>query len=219
MYNISKASTIFFWSTIWLNLLMLYYIGEFEFERLTPYVFQDGGNMVEGFFHIYLAYLGYELCMLLFPYADQKTKLMKAALYGHLIRTVSYVVMSFVSFGVIGHELLKQMLFPLLDLLAYIKLPFIERIENLFYGFFLFTTIITLVMYFWAAGESTRRVFPRVKIKVHYFCITLVAFIISFIPKVLDTIRDWIMILGYIQMGFAYVMPLLLIIPAAGAAA
>lgn len=212
LYNISKASTVFFWSTIWLNLLMLYYVGEFKLERLTPYVFQDGGNMVEGFFQIYLAYLGYELCMLLFPYADKKTKLMKAALYGHLIRTASYVIMSFVSFGVIGHELLKQMLFPLLDLLAYIKLPFIERIENLFYGFFLFTTVITLVMYFWAAGESTRRVFPRVKINVHYFCITLVAFMLSFIPKVLDTIRDWIMILGYIQMGFAYVMPLLLII-------
>jgi len=212
LYNISKASTVFFWSTIWLNLLMLYYFGEFELERLTPYIFQDGGNMVEGFFQIYLAFLGYELCMLLFPFADKKTKLMKAALYGHFIRTASYVIMSLVSFGVIGHELLKQMLFPLLDLLAYIKLPFIERIENLFYGFFLFTTIITLVMYFWAAGESTRRVFPRIKINVHYFFITLIAFIVSFIPKVLDTIRDWIMILGYIQIGFAYAMPLLLII-------
>ena len=69
--------------------------------------------------------------------------------------------------------MLKVMLFPLLDLLAYIKLPFMERIENLFYGFFLFTTIITLVLYFWATGESTQRVFPKIKINVHYFFIIL----------------------------------------------
>ena len=58
--------------------------------------------MTEGFFHIYLAYMGYELCLLFFPYTDKKTKLFRAVIYGHLIRTVSYVLLGFVSFGVIG---------------------------------------------------------------------------------------------------------------------
>ncbi|GIP00532.1 germination protein GerHB [Paenibacillus lautus] len=212
LYNISKASTVFFWCTIWMNLLMLYYLGEFRFERLTPYLFKDSYNMTQGLFHIYLAFMGYELCLLLFPYTDKKTKLFRAVIYGHLVRTISYVILGFVSFGVIGSDMLKVMLFPLLDLLAYIKLPFIERIENLFYGFFLFTTLITLVLYFWAAGESTQRVFPKIKLNVHYFFIILAALLISYIPTVLNRIREWILFLGYIQIGFAYIMPLILII-------
>ncbi|MGG3308213.1 GerAB/ArcD/ProY family transporter [Paenibacillus lautus] len=212
LYNISKASTVFFWCTIWMNLLLLYYLGEFRFERLTPYLFKDSYNMTQGFFHIYLAFMGYELCLLLFPFTDKKTKLFRAVIYGHLVRTISYVILGFVSFGVIGSDMLKVMLFPLLDLLAYIKLPFIERVENLFYGFFLFTTLITLVLYFWAAGESTQRVFPKIKLNVHYFFIILVALLISYIPTVLNRIREWILFLGYIQIGFAYIMPLVLII-------
>lgn len=212
LYNISKASTVFFWCTIWMSLLLLYYAGEFRIERLTPYIFQDSSNMLEGFSQIYLAYMGYELCLLLFPYTDKKTKLFRAVIYGNLVRTVSYTILGFVSFGVVGKDMLKVMLFPLLDLLAYIKLPFIERIENLFYGFFLFTTLITLVLYFWAAGESTQRVFPKIKVNVQYFFIILVALLISYIPTVLNRIREWLLFLGYIQIGFAYIMPFILIV-------
>lgn len=212
LYNISKASTIFFWITIWMSFLLLYFVGEFRFERLTPFLFKDSYNMTEGFFQIYLAYMGYELCLLLFPYTDKKTRLFKAVLHGHLIRSVSYVILGFVSFGVVGCDMLKVMMFPSLDLLAYIKLPFMERIENLFYGFFLFTTLITLVLYYWAAGESTRRIFPKIKLNVQYFVIILVALLISYIPTVLDTIRRWILILGFIQIGFSYIMPLILIL-------
>lgn len=105
LYNISKASTVFFWCTIWMSLLLLYYAGEFRIERLTPYIFKDSSNMLEGFFQIYLAYLGYELCLLLFPYTDKKTKLFRAVIYGNLIRTVSYTILGFVSFGVVGRTI------------------------------------------------------------------------------------------------------------------
>lgn len=212
LYNISKASTVFFWCTIWLSFLLLYFIGDFRIERLTPYLFKESSNMVEGFFQIYMAYLGYELCLLLFPYTDKKTRLFKAVLYGHLLRSVFYVFLGLVSFAVVGVDMLKVMMFPSLDLLAYIKLPFIERIENLFYGFFLFTTLITLVLYFWAAGENTQRIFPKIKMNVQYFFIVLTALLISYIPTVLDTIRKWMMILSFIQIGFAYIVPLILIL-------
>lgn len=202
LYNISKASTIFFWITIWMSLLLLYFIGDFRTDRLTPYVFQNSHNITEGFLHIYLAYTGYELCLLLFPYTDKKTRLFRAVMQGHLIRSVSYIIIGLITFGVVGYDMLKVMMFPTLDLLAYIKFPFVERIENLFYGFFLFTTLLTLVLYFWAAGESTQRIFPKVKINVQYFFIVLVALSVSYIPTVLGSIEKWMLFLGCIQIGF-----------------
>ena len=69
-----------------------------QIRAINALSFQDNSNMTEGFFHIYLAYMGYELCLLFFPYTDKKTKLFRAVIYGHLIRTVSYVLLGFVSF-------------------------------------------------------------------------------------------------------------------------
>ncbi|MUG67637.1 spore gernimation protein [Paenibacillus sp. 7541] len=212
VYNISKASTVFFFSTIWMNLLVFKALDDIKLERLTTFLFKEGGDMFTGFLNIYIAYIGYELSLLLFPYVNKKTKLMKAVMYGHLIRTFFYLMLGIVSYGIAGHNLLKKMLFPLLDLLAYIKLPFIERVENLFYGFFLFTTLITLVMYYWAAGESTLRIFPKLKSSVHYFVIILCSLIVSTVPVALDQVLRVLYLLGCAQIVIAFLFPVILIL-------
>lgn len=213
IYNISKASTLFFFCIIWMNILFFKTLDDIEMVRLTPYLFQDGGDpWWKGFFHIYLGFIGYELSLLLFPYVSKNTKLVKAVLSGHLLRTFFYLTLGFISYAIVGHGALKEMKFPLLDLLGYIRLPFVERVENLFYGFFLFTTLVTLVMYYWAAGESMLRIFPALKSSVHYFVIILATLLVSSVPIVLDDIVQWLFVLGCIQIGFAFVMPILLIL-------
>lgn len=159
IYNISKASTIFFWFSSWMLLLLLYFSGNFQLSRLTPFVFKETVLSINGFFTIYLAFLGFELCLLLFPYTNKKTNLMRAAQIGNLMVTFSYLYISFVAFGFYGHEHLKTLQFPLLNIMGYIQFPFIQGTENLLYAFIMFSIIITSVMYWWSAKEVIQRVF------------------------------------------------------------
>ncbi|MBW7475608.1 spore germination protein [Paenibacillus oenotherae] len=210
IYNIAKASTVFFWLLIWMVLLLFFYYADFQWARLTPFIFRGSSATVEGAFSIYSSFAGYTLCLLLFPYANKKTKLIKAALIGHLITTINYIYYCFIAFGFYYYEQLKTLQFPILNLLAYIQLPFIQATENLLYGFIMFTIIVTTVMYCWSAKEVSRRIFP-INERLLSAIIIVAAYLFSFIPDISSEVEQWLAYLGYIEFGISFGLPLVLI--------
>ncbi|MBO9598079.1 MAG: GerAB/ArcD/ProY family transporter, partial [Cohnella sp.] len=96
IYNIGKAATVFFWLIIWMLLLLFFFFGDFEWSRMTTFLFQGGEGWQHGLIAIATAFLGYELSMLLFPYADPKTKLIRATLMGNGLLTFSYLTLCIV---------------------------------------------------------------------------------------------------------------------------
>lgn len=211
IYNIGKAASAFYWLIIWMLLLLLFFIGDFEWSRMTTFVFQGGESLKQGFIAMMTAFLGYELCMLLFPYANRKTKVTRAALMGNGLLTFSYLALSIISFGFFSFQQLKVMLFPLLDLMAYIVFPFVERLENFFYGIFLFSIIVTATMYLWSATEAGKRLFPRMKSKFLSFAFVGLQFGVSFIPDTLDEVKNWLDMIGKIEIGIAFGLPLFIL--------
>lgn len=211
IYNISKAATVFFWLSVWMNLLLFYFFWDFKWSRLTPFLFQEGHLEFKGLVGIYAAFIGYELTLLLFEYSDSKTKLIRSAILGNTILTVSYLCVGLVTFGFFSFEQLQQILLPLLDLMAYIKLPFVERVENLLYGVFLFAMIATLVMYMWSASEASERVFRQSTPKVRGFILLSFSILFSFLPETLTTVKAWLNIFAMIETGVAWGLPVLLL--------
>ncbi|RJE90469.1 spore gernimation protein [Paenibacillus sp. 1011MAR3C5] len=211
IYTISKASTSFFFIIIWMMLLLIFFLEDFEWARLTPFFFQGETDMVMGSLNIYTAFLGFELALLLFPYAEKKGKFMRAVYAGNLITSVTYLLFSFVCFGFYSFGQLTKLKYPMLDLLSYIRLPFVERIENLLFGFFLFTALLTIVMYTWAALEVARRMVPKAKAKWLAVIIFALAYAVSWIPDVIGEVEQWLQYLGYVETAVSFVLPLLLI--------
>ncbi|MFD1909171.1 GerAB/ArcD/ProY family transporter [Paenibacillus rhizoplanae] len=125
---------------------------------------------------------------------------------------MAYISFTLICFGFFSLGQLKKLLYPLLDLLAFIQFPFVERLENLLYGFFLFLILITVVMYWWAAAESVKRVLPRVNISILCSILVGISFVVSYIPNTLDQVNTWIMYLSYAVTGIAFGLPLLLVV-------
>jgi spore germination protein (amino acid permease) len=212
IYNIGKASTIFFGMVIWLSFLLIYFFADFEWVRITPFIFKNGHDSLVGFLQIYSAFLGYELSLLLLPYVNKRTRFPRSVQTGLMITFVNYIAVSFVSFGFFGYAMLTETYLPVIDLLAYIELPFVERLENLFYSFLLFSTIITSVMFLWSANECLHRVMPRLPFKWSAAFLITAAFIIAFIPDVMSEVQSWLRYLSYIEIVIAFGLPLLLIV-------
>lgn len=211
VYNISKAATVFFWLLIWMISIIFFYYGEFEWARLTPFLFQGGQPSFRGFVSIYMSYLGYELCLLLIPYCDRKTKFTRSVLAGNALLTFNYMYFCFIAFGFYGYEPLKHLEFPLLNMLAYVQLPFIQAMENLLYGVFLFPIIITTVMYCWAAKETFKRIVPA-NDKLLSLLIVGLAYSVSYIPDVLSEVQRWLEYLSYIELTLSFCLPTGLIV-------
>jgi hypothetical protein len=136
---------------------------------------------------------------------------MKAVYIGNLMTAVSYLAICFVSFGFYSFGQLTKLKYPLLDLLSYIRFPFIERIENLLFGFLLFTALITIVLYVWSAVETLQRIIPKAKPNRLAAFILVAAFMVAWIPDVLGEVEQWLKYLGYAESGVAFGLPLLLI--------
>ncbi|MCA0755534.1 spore germination protein [Paenibacillus sp. N4] len=212
IYNISKASTSFFWMIQWMLLLLIFFVKDFSWVRMTPFFFKGGTDVLKGGMSVFTAFLGYELSILLFPYSDSNKKVMRAVFAGHLFTTFNYIVLSFICFGFFSFEQLKKLMYPVIDLLSYIQLPFIERVENLLFAFFLFSTVATVVMYLWAAQESMRQMMPGVPQKLLAFIIVTASFIVSWVPDTLVEVGKWLEYLGNASSGIAFALPMLLIL-------
>jgi Mn2+/Fe2+ NRAMP family transporter len=104
------------------------------------------------------------------------------------------------------------MLHPTLDLLAYIRFPFIEHIENLLFGFVLFSTIITTCIYIWGSKETLLRIIPNASEKWLTLVIVAVVFAVSWIPPTLTDVEKWLNRLIFAQVGLSFALPLFLIL-------
>ncbi|GAF07812.1 GerAB/ArcD/ProY family transporter [Paenibacillus pini] len=99
IYNIGKAATIFFCLLIWMIWLLFVFSGDFEFVRLTPFLFKGGEHMLVGSVHMYSAFVGYELSLFLIPYVDRRKKWMKSVYIANAMTVTIYVTYVLLSFG------------------------------------------------------------------------------------------------------------------------
>jgi len=212
IYNITKAATMFFALVIWTIMLLLFFINNFQFLNFTSFYFREGTGEFSGFVDILSAFLGYELVLLLFPFAEKGKKLMKAVHYGNLLTTSTYLLVSFVCYGFYSFEQLKRMKYPVIELLAYIELPFVERIEQLIFSLYLFTALIGHVLYMWAATKTAKQALPNANMKWTTIIIFIIAYAISWIPDVLMKVEIWLTYLGQLDLTIALGLPLLLIL-------
>lgn len=213
IYSISKALTSFYWVTAWMYFILFFYAKDFEWARLTPFIFTGETHFLEGGISVFTSFIGYEICLLLFPYVKKNDKkFMRAVQWGNVLTTVTYMLICFICFGFYSFEQLKKMVYPMLDLLSYIKLPFIERIDNLLFAFFLFTSVATISVYLWASKEAVKQILPKGNEKWILFIIITLVYFLSWIPDSLLEIGEWLKYTGYAEVSIAYGLPCLLLL-------
>lgn len=213
IYNIAKAATSFFWILIWTVLLLLYFIKDFEWVNMTPFFFHEHSpNVLVGGLTVYSAFLGYELAILLFPYVEKGKRFIKSVYLANVMVTLSYLAVCVVCFGLYSFNQLKRLSYPVIDLLAQINFPFVERIETFIFSMFLFTNLISITFYIWAAKETVKRVVPKIKGNWITAVLISIAYAVSWIPDVLSKVEEWLKYLGIMEIIIAFGLPLLLIV-------
>ncbi|MCP3741009.1 spore germination protein [Rossellomorea sp. BNER] len=208
IYHIGKATVIFFYITIGTVLLLAFHLKEFSFVRMTPFIFKEGKDFLTGTLDLFIAFLGYEVFILMIPYVEASKKWVKYVIFGNLFTTLVYGSVCFISFGFFSFKQLSTDLFPVLTLLEYTKFPFVERIENLIFTLFAMKVLITVVMYYWSSVTCMNRIFPSFKIGVLIFAILVLTFFIGLPASVMSEVDLWLKYLGYIEIGLAFGLPL-----------
>ncbi|MFC3798478.1 GerAB/ArcD/ProY family transporter [Cohnella sp. GCM10012308] len=211
-YNIVKASTVFFLLSIWLVLLAPYFFKDWSLHRFTSFFFEgtEHGHSLTGVLNVFTVFVGYELCVFLFPYSNTKTKLFKGVFLGHLIVSCNYLLAIFISFGFFSFEEVKILEFPIIHTLEFIEMPFINRVENLVFPFFLFSNIISSVMFAFASLSTVRRMLPKMSQKQLALPLTFAFFLFGFLLSAFREAAIWVQVGYFSETAVAFALPVLL---------
>lgn len=161
---------------------------------------------------VFGAYAGYELSLFLFPYAEKSKKWLRYVHVGNAITVSIYLIVSILSYGYFNSDELTHIAFPLLDMYAYLRFPFVERVQNFLFSVFLFSILQTAGMYYWSSQEVLSQVFRRINWKVLILVTMVMTILISLIPKTLIEVEGWFRYFTMAQLAFSAGFPLLLII-------
>lgn len=209
IYNMSKANTIIVFILFMIIPTGFMMFKEFDLMRLTPYLFKEGKDWLEGFVNVYAAFMGYELSLLLFPYAEKNNKWLKYVHLGNTITMLVYLVLTFVCYGFFNYLELNHLSFPLLDMFGYLQFSFVERIQNFIFSVFLLSMIVTSGMYFWSSQQMYSHVFTKLPWKLMLVLLMLASIGVSYIPKSLIVVEKWFQVLSLFEIGAAIGVPIL----------
>lgn len=213
IYSICKANTVFFFLSFWMVGLAFYFVNDWRLVRFTAFFFQgaDGNRTLHDWAEVYSVFVGYELCLFLFPFVDKQSKLFRGVFAGHVLITFVLLLVVWICSGFFSFDQIKTLQYPVINELEFIELPFINRVENLVYTFFLFSNLITTVMYCFAALTAVRHVFPKARAKLLEMTIAFAVFAIGYVPQIIRQSELLLRTSFFIEIVLAFGIPVLLL--------
>ncbi|WP_078429396.1 GerAB/ArcD/ProY family transporter [Alkalihalobacterium alkalinitrilicum] len=203
---------LFFLSSTWMILLIFLVIPELELIQFTTFIFQSQGDFLRGSIEIYSAFLGFEMIIFFLHHVQKSSKTMKYIYLGQLFSTFVYLIVTIFNYGFTSFEQLKYQSYPFIDFFRYIQLPFIERLDGLYFMFFLMKIIVTATVYLYVSIEILKRSFQLSR----PFYIPILLCVIGFICIYpLNTKYDIDVLLSkmvYVQTVISIILPAILIL-------
>ncbi|MCY9668947.1 GerAB/ArcD/ProY family transporter [Paenibacillus alginolyticus] len=119
-----------------------------------------------------------------------------------------------VAFGFFSLHQLQHLKYPVLNLLSYVELPFVQRIDDLVFNITLFRVLITSVLYSWAAIVTIKWLLPTSNKQWIPYVILAIFPLASFfvIPSALEKTEHWLSLFGFAEVGVAFLLPIFLLV-------
>ncbi|WP_280770166.1 GerAB/ArcD/ProY family transporter [Salipaludibacillus daqingensis] len=207
-----KGTTVFFFLTIWTLFSSFVVLKDFQFDQLTPFIFAGDTNFINGSFEVLKAFLGFELFIIFSSYIQKDINITKAITLGHLFTTVVYTFVTFIAFGFFSFQQLLDIEYPVIQMLDYVKVPFLERIDNLIFSFFLMKVVVTVTAYYWAAKEVLQQIFININESLLIFIIVTGNFLLGFMMETAREIETVVNIFSKLAFGISIVLPIFLLL-------
>jgi spore germination protein len=121
--------------------LMFFPIKDWQLYNILPIGDSGFTGITSSVLSALFAYVGYELLLMLYPYVQDKKKVLRTSLLAYLYVGVLYILFMASLILLYGPNEIIFFLYPVLNYLKAIDIPFIERVDT----FVLFLTLFSAV--------------------------------------------------------------------------
>lgn len=171
---------------------------------------------VKKIFHGSLAttysFLGAEILLLIFPYIKEKKKILRSSLIGLGIITLTYLYVVIITLGYFGSETVQYILWPTINLLKAIKIPFFGRLEFFLISLWIAIAFTSLASFYYIASYSCTQFFALQNKMYSSFLLIPIIYALFFIPENIIEVYDYTRIISQISTVLLFIIPPLLLL-------
>lgn len=183
-----RFSSVWIISLFILAIIFMLALSHFRINFIKPIGHSGIKIISKGLLPSFSSFLGMELITIFYPYVTDKDKAGKYVLIGNLVSGMFYTLVVLFTTGILGENLVKHIVFPLLSIPKMIKVPYVERTDLYFFVIWFPLMISSSRAYFISMIYSIRKVFKLKVNKVYYTLFALIIILLSRLPADFDVI-------------------------------
>ncbi|QRG66871.1 GerAB/ArcD/ProY family transporter [Brevibacillus choshinensis] len=158
---VARFCLISFFFTGW----MIYYL-QWGFQKggimhIFPLFNTNFPDVLNALNNSFASMLGFELLLFYYPYIQQKEKALRHALWGVWLIIFFYTLVLLTSVAYFSVWEMEHLIYPILNLFKAVELSFMERLENVGIGVWVFLILSTSAAYIWAARKGMEEMTGR----------------------------------------------------------
>jgi len=138
-------------------LIFLYVIPYSDYTDLLPILNHSIIDILKGTTHLAMAFSGYEMILLFYPFLQDPKKSQKWAYFGLTYTGIIYLFIVIISFGYYSEEQLQHLIWPILSIWKIVRVSFLWRFE--YYGIAMWSLVIlpNICLLIWCSGRILKK--------------------------------------------------------------
>lgn len=208
--GIARFAELAYFALPWIPVFLLFTLSDLNWLHLLPVIKEGWMPIIKTVKSTVLSFLGFELAFLLYPYLIKKEKAVKGILIANTMSMLVFFVVTIISYLRFSPLEVETYVWPTLNLLKLIRLPFLERFEIIFLSFYLFILFKTIIPYAYLAIEGTSSLFGG---KYNQLCLRVIVlgwivasfFFIPTYDEIIQMGKFWGQVGLYLVFGFPVV--------------
>ncbi|MBO8137607.1 MAG: endospore germination permease [Desulfotomaculum sp.] len=210
---VGRYSEFIFFFTFWMPVLLSIPVREGKFVYLLPLLKEGIQPVLMTAKSTILSFLGFELAMIWYPFLRNKKAAAKGIIIANTISLVVFLHVTLVCFVYFSPDEITNYIWPTLNIVKPIQIPFLERFEIMFLSFYLFVISTTVIPYLFTSVYGTSLVFGlkghQNPLRIFLVVLIILTYFLSVEYKQVEALSQWWGNIGFV---YAYIFPVLLLI-------
>ncbi|MFO7819104.1 MAG: endospore germination permease [Halanaerobacter sp.] len=164
-------------------------------------------NIFQGSLTTAYSFLGAEILLLIFPYIKEKKKILKSSLLGLGVITLTYLYIVIITLGYFGSETIQYILWPTINLLKAIKIPFFGRLEFFLISLWIAIAFTSIASFYYIASYSCTQFFALQNKMYSSFLLVPLIYYLFFIPENIIEVYEYTTIISEISTVLIFIIP------------
>lgn len=198
-----------------LFLILIPGIAEFKLTNIMPIFHNISSKIWLSIPIMSFSFSGYEALLFYIGFMDKPKKSYLSAAMAMVFIILTYAVVTILCFSVFGENLIQNMQWPLLGYVKSIDLPglFIERLDGVILGVWVFTVFTSMVSLYFALTYSLSKIFDATEQKQFALPMVPVIYYIALIPDNIVQVNKYgTYIAQYLGRILIFIVPIILLI-------